>query len=220
MKGLLMKDFQLMKNQGKILIAIFVVNAAFGIFADGNSSFLTAYFTIFLALFTTSTISYDEYDSGYLFLFTLPISRKGYVTGKYVFGILSVLLAWCFGMAVGTADFLRTTPNESLTDWFISGTLYIAVGVIFLSFTIPVRLKFESEKARYANLIAIIAMLVIYTLIMGGIEYLPEAWTENAAAFFNGLGDMGIWICVMTAALVILIISYLCSRRIMEKKEF
>ena len=220
MKGLLMKDFQLMKNQGKILIAIFVVNAAFGFFADGNSSFLTAYFTIFLALFTTSTISYDEYDSGYLFLFTLPISRKGYVTGKYVFGILSVLLAWCFGMAVGTADFLRTTPNESLTDWFISGTLYIAVGVIFLSFTIPVRLKFESEKARYANLIAIIAMLVIYTLIMGGIEYLPEAWTENAAAFFNGLGDMGIWICVMTAALVILIISYLCSRRIMEKKEF
>lgn len=220
MKGLLIKDFQLMKNQGKILIAIFVVNAAFGIFADGNSSFLTAYFTIFLALFTTSTISYDEYDSGYLFLFTLPISRKGYVTGKYVFGILSVLLAWCFGMAVGTADFLRTTPNESLTDWFISGTLYIAVGVIFLSFTIPVRLKFESEKARYANLIAIIAMLVIYTLIMGGIEYLPEAWTENAAAFFNGLGDMGIWICVMTAALVILIISYLCSRRIMEKKEF
>ena len=220
MKGLLMKDFQLMKNQGKILIAIFVVIAAFGIFADGNSSFLTAYFTIFVALFTTSTISYDEYDSGYLFLFTLPISRKGYVTGKYVFGILSVLLAWCFGMAVGTADFLRTTPNESLTDWFISGTLYIAVGVIFLSFTIPVRLKFESEKARYANLIAIIAMLVIYTLIMGGIEYLPESWTENAAAFFNGLGDMGIWICVMTAALVILIISYLCSRRIMEKKEF
>ena len=220
MKGLLMKDFQLMKNQGKILIAIFVVIAAFGIFADGNSSFLTAYFTIFLALFTTGTISYDEYDSGYLFLFTLPISRKGYVTGKYVFGILSVLLAWCFGMAVGTADFLRTTPNESLTDWFISGTLYIAVGVIFLSFTIPVRLKFESEKARYANLIAIIAMLVIYTLIMGGIEYLPESWTENAAAFFNGLGDMGIWICVMTAALVILIISYLCSRRIMEKKEF
>ena len=137
-----------------------------------------------------------------------------------MFGILSVLLAWCFVMAVGTADFLRTTPNESLTDWFISGTLYIAVGVIFLSFTIPVRLKFESEKARYANLIAIIAMLVIYTLIMGGIEYLPESWTANVAAFINGLGDIGIWMCVMTAALVILIISYLCSRRIILHKEF
>ena len=219
MKGLLIKDFQLMKNQGKILIAILVVIAAFGIIADGNSSFLTAYITIFLALFTTSTISYDEYDSGYLFLFTLPVSRRGYVTEKYVFGILSVLIAWCFGMAVGTAAFLRTTPHDSLTDWFISGTLYIAVAVIFLSFMIPLRLKFEAEKARYANLIAVIIMLVLYTLIMGGIEYLPEAWTENAAAFFNGLGDMGIWICVMTAALVILIISYLCSRRIMEKKE-
>ena len=110
-KGLLIKDFQLMKNQGKILIAIFVVIAAFGIFADGNSSFLTAYFTIFVALFTTSTISYDEYDSGYLFLFTLPISRRGYVTEKYVFGILSVLIAWCFGMAVGTAAFLRDNSS-------------------------------------------------------------------------------------------------------------
>lgn len=220
MKGLLMKDFQLMKNQGKIGIAILVVIAAFGIFADGNSSFLTAYFTIFLALFATSTISYDEYDSGYLFLFTLPVSRKGYVAEKYVFGFLSILIAWCFGMAVGTADFLRTTPHDSLTDWFISGTLYIAVAVIFLSFTIPVRLKFEAEMARYANLIAIIAMLVIYTLIMGGIEYLPESWTANVAAFFNGLGDMGIWMCVMTAALVILIISYLCSRRIILHKEF
>ena len=220
MKGLLMKEFQLMKMHGKIVIAILVVIDAVGIFADGNSSFLTAYFTIFLALFATSTISYDEYDSGYLFLFTLPVSRKGYVTEKYVFGFLSILIAWCFGMAVGTADFLRTTPHDSLTDWFISGTLYIAVAVIFLSFTIPVRLKFEAEMARYANLIAIIAMLVIYTLIMGGIEYLPESWTANVAAFFNGLGDMGIWMCVMTAALVILVISYLCSRRIILHKEF
>ena len=63
-------------------------------------------------------------------------------------------------------------------------------------------------------------MLVIYTLIMGGIEYLPESWTANVAAFFNGLGDMGIWMCAMTAALVILIISYLCSRRIILHKEF
>ena len=56
---------------------------------------------------------------------------------------------------------------------------------------IPLRLKFEAEKARYANLIAVIIMLVLYTLIMGGIEYLPEAWTENAAAFFQRTGRYG-----------------------------
>lgn len=180
-----------MKNQGKILIAIFVVIAAFGIFADGNSSFLTAYFTIFVALFTTSTISYDEYDSGYLFLFTLPISRRGYVTEKYVFGILSVLIAWCFGMAVGTAAFLRTTPHDSLTDWFISGTLYIAVAVIFLSFMIPLRLKFEAEKARYANLIAVIIMHGSLYSYHGGIEYLPESWTGKCRLHFST--DWAIW---------------------------
>lgn len=220
MKGLLIKDFQLMKNQGKVLLAIFVMFAVFGIIADGNSSFLTAYITIFLALFTTSTISYDEYDSGYLFLFTLPVGRKGYVTEKYIFGILCVLIAWCFGMAVGTAAFLRTPPHGSLADWFISGTLYIAVAVIFLSFMIPLRLKFEAEKARYANLIAVIVLLVLYTLIAGGIKYLPESWTADAAAFFTELGDRGIWLRIMAAALIALIISYLCSSRIMKKKEF
>ena len=111
MKGLLIKDFQLMKNQGKILIAIFVVIAAFGIIADGNSSFLTAYITIFLALFTTSTISYDEYDSGYLFLFTLPVSRRGYVTEKYVFGILSV--PDCLVLWHGSGDSCFSADNSS-----------------------------------------------------------------------------------------------------------
>ena len=114
MKGLLIKDFQLMKNQGKILIAILVVIAAFGIIADGNSSFLTAYITIFLALFTTSTISYDEYDSGYLFLFTLPISRRGYVTEKLCVRDSQcpdclVLLAWQWGTAAFSADKLLMT---------------------------------------------------------------------------------------------------------------
>ena len=66
MKGLLIKDFQLMKNQGKVLLAIFVMFAVFGIIADGNSSFLTAYITIFLALFTTSTISYDAVSNTHL----------------------------------------------------------------------------------------------------------------------------------------------------------
>ena len=119
----------------------------------------------------------------------------------------------------GDSCFSATTPHDSLTDWFISGTLYIAVAVIFLSFMIPLRLEFEAENARYANLIAVIIMLVLYTLLWED-RISAGSLTENAVAFFNGLGDMGIWICVMTAALVILIISYMCSRRIMEKKEF
>lgn len=220
MRGLLLKDLKLLKNQGKILFVIIVVIGMFMLISDGNPSFMTAYITIFLALFTTSTISYDEYDSGYLFVFTLPVSRKGYVKEKYVFGLLSSLAAWCIGMAVGTAAFLRMSPHGSIKDWLLSGVLYIAVAVVFLSLMIPLRLKFEAEKARYANLAVIIVTLVLYTFIRWGMQYVPESWKINAAAFLAGMGDMGIWICIMATALAVLIISYFCSKHIILHKEF
>ena len=34
------------------------------------------------------TLSYDEFDRGYSFLFTLPVSKRGYVKEKYVLGLL------------------------------------------------------------------------------------------------------------------------------------
>lgn len=220
MKGLLIKDLKLLKNQGKILFIIFAVMGMFVLISDSNPGFLAAYITIFLALFTTSTISYDEYDSGYLFVFTLPVSRKGYVREKYVFGLLSAVTAWCIGMSAGTAALLRMPSHGSLKDWFLSGVLYIAVAVIFLGFMIPLRLKFEAEKARYANLIAVIAILALYILARGCMQYLPASWKVNTAAFFAGLGDMGIWLCIMVTALVVLTVSYLCSRHIISHKEF
>lgn len=220
MRGLLIKDLRLLKNQGKILFVIIVVMGVLVLISDSNPSFLAAYITIFLAIFTISTISYDEYDNGYLFVLTLPVSRKGYVREKYVFGLLSAVIAWCIGMSAGTAVLLRMSSHGSLKDWFLSGVLYIAVAVIFLGFMIPLRLKFEAEKARYANLTAIIVMLILYTVGRGCMQYLPASWKANIAAFFAGLGDMGIWLCVMVTALVVLIISYLCSSHIISQKEF
>lgn len=40
------------------------------------------------SMFSLSTISYDEFDNGNAFLFSLPITRKGYVIEKYIFGIM------------------------------------------------------------------------------------------------------------------------------------
>ncbi len=45
-------------------------------------------------LFTLSTISYDEFDNGNAFLFSLPITRAGYVVEKYCFALILALSAW------------------------------------------------------------------------------------------------------------------------------
>ena len=89
MKGLLIKDIRLMKSQGAVLLGLLVIVAIFmGFVSDVSPSFVVTYITIFLSIFTATTISYDEFDNCYLFLMTLPITRKKYVNEKYVFGIL------------------------------------------------------------------------------------------------------------------------------------
>ena len=83
MKGLLIKDIRLMKGQSTILLALLILVAVFtGVVSDVSPSFVVAYITIFLSIFVASTISYDEYDHGYLFLMTLPITRNKYVNEK------------------------------------------------------------------------------------------------------------------------------------------
>lgn len=58
-------------------------------FTLGSATFVVGYIILVFGLFALNTISYDEMDNGYAFLFTLPISRADYVKEKYVYGILS-----------------------------------------------------------------------------------------------------------------------------------
>ena len=63
MKGLLIKDLQLMKNQGKGLIAILLVVAVFLGMSGMSPGFVTSYITLVFSIFTATSISYDEFDN-------------------------------------------------------------------------------------------------------------------------------------------------------------
>ncbi len=72
MKGLLIKDFRLMKTQIRMFLIFIAIAVAMAISAD-DTSFMIGFITFVFSLFTLSTISYDEFDNGNAFLFTLPI---------------------------------------------------------------------------------------------------------------------------------------------------
>ena len=74
MKGLLIKDFKLMKNQKNFFFIMIFIAAAM-LFAEFESTFVVSYFTMIASMFVLSTISYDEYDNGYAFLFSMPFSE-------------------------------------------------------------------------------------------------------------------------------------------------
>ena len=83
MKGLLIKDLKLMKNNGKNLLLVFlIIGTMMGIMTKELYA-AVGYVTFIFTLFTVNTISYDENEHGYTYLFSLPVNKKIYVREKY-----------------------------------------------------------------------------------------------------------------------------------------
>lgn len=222
MKGLLIKDFRLMKNQKNFFILVFIM-ALFLIFTNGESassgSFVLTYIGFISAFFAVSTISYDEYNNGYVFLFTFPFERKNYVLEKYVFGIITGLV----GMAVVLICFVIYTalknPSADIKEiLFISG---ITIGLLFffLSIMLPIQLKFGAEKGRIAMSITFICIFAAFYVIIkkagaksDKLNYIVELTDK--------LGIFGIMTVVILVSVIVIVISAAVSIHIMQNKEF
>ena len=167
MKGLLIKDFKLMKGQKNFFLAIVAIALAMITLSPGTS-FAIGFLGFVGSLFSLSSISYDEFDNGNAFLFSLPITRKEYVLEKYTFGVLC-------GIA---SLFFRNTHQlflpSSLQTKAISGKLFLTactllpVILLLLSIMLPFVLKFGGEKGR----IAILGMMGF--LFVAGILFLQK----------------------------------------------
>lgn len=98
MKGLWTKDIRLISSQQKNLAVIWLVAAGILIATD-QISFAITYTSVVTIMTAISTISYDTFDNGNAFLFTLPFSRKEYTREKYLFslfwGMITVIGVYC-----------------------------------------------------------------------------------------------------------------------------
>lgn len=93
MKGLLIKDIKLIKTRGIFILFVVAAYAVLQLGA-GNSEMSVGLTTLILSIFSITSITYDEYDNGMPFLFTLPITRREYVREKYVFGFALATITW------------------------------------------------------------------------------------------------------------------------------
>ncbi len=220
MKGLLIKDFQLAKTQGKMLLIVALVIGVFMEIAGMSEGFVTGYITIIMSVFAATSISYDEYENCFSFLLVLPVSRKEYVNEKYVFSGILIFSAWLVGLTVGSVfRIIRGEPVLS-AEWLAGCFSYITVAVVFLSLMLPLRLKFEGEKGRVVLPLTIAAMGI---LIYGGVRLADLAGidvTGSSIKILNQMGAAGIMAMLVIIPVAAAVISWICSRHILEKKEF
>lgn len=217
MTGLIIKDLKLLKAQRNFFL-LFIAMAIVMQINMENASFIIGYMTLCGSMAVLNTISYDEFDNGNPFLFSLPISRKGYALEKYIFGfitggaslLLAVIVSIIFGIVKNTF---------SAYDTAITAIVYLSLLAIMLSVMLPIQLKFGGEKRMYvifagAGVFAVFGFLALKGSRLLGIDL--DSLAES-------LSTVSSWVMALSAAAIAalaVLISIRISISIMNKKEF
>lgn len=214
MRGLLLKDFYLMAGQKRFFIIVFAIAVLF--FLTGqNEEFIVGYVTMLCGIFAVTTIHYDEFNKGNIFLFTLPFQRKQYAVEKYLFGIIAGGAAWIASFAV--VMILGYGRGElDIREWGVPMLTYFLVLLLMLAVMIPIELKFGAEKGKLATFVLFFAVFGIFFLVTNASE---EAGIDlSALAGQMNLAKLALGAVLVT--LLVLVFSVSASIKIMEKKQF
>lgn len=218
MKGLLVKDFKLMMLQKNFLLLILAIVIGMMILSD-DMVFPIGFLSFIASLFTVSTISYDDFENGNAFLFTLPITRNNYVIEKYSLGLLFGCIAWILATVLGI---IVTVSKDILpvTDLVQSSLIILPMMIVVQAIMLPFQLKFGGDKGRIAMIGAFGALAVISIVIVKGAEAIFKV---DLISLLDSLPtvSMGVFLAsTIIIALLMLLISMKISLSIMHKKEF
>ena len=205
MKGLLIKDFKLMKMQKNFFLMMIAIVIAISFFQN-EMSFPLGFLPFVISLFSLSTISYDEFDNGNAFLFSLPITRKDYVKEKYMLSFLLGFASLSFGILITcVAGFLKGDTIPADIIW--AALIILSSVIIIQAIMLPLQLKYGAEKARIA--------------LMGTFGLIFAAGVDTAILAKLSALHVGIFIAAITLiAAIFLFLSMQVAIKIVEKKEF
>ena len=213
MKGLLIKDLYLIFQKKTVLmylICCMLMGFSMGV------TLIVSYLAIIMCISGVGTISYDEHDNGYPFLFSLPIDRKTYVREKFVLCLSLTFVGVLFGALIMMAASLMGLDDLVMSDIPLY-LLPICAGLLVICSTmITIEICFGAEKGR-------IVMMMIYGAAIFITVLLGKTGLLNVSSLACFLSIIPGWILVIAAASLIALLVYvmyrLCIRK-MEKKEF
>ena len=191
-RGLLEKDFRLFFRQGSNLFLVLVVLALFFILTGKTgATFIAMYIPSVMAVYSGNTISYDENEHGYTYLFSLPVNKKIYVREKYMFSFIMTVFGWGIGViCAGIAVFIK--PGEVFDlEMLAMELITIFVFQAIAGIVIAIRLRFAGEKGRFALPIAV---LIVFAscYIIGSFVTANSGLKESISYMIGETGDFEI----------------------------
>ena len=216
MRGLLEKDLRLLMHSKQTFVFSLALAVVLGV--TQKSTFILGYLTFFISAILVSTLSYDEMDHGFAFLFTLPINRKIYVREKYVFCMGGAVIVWSLMMMLYVIILnVRDTP-AAISEDVLNGLSFLPIIIFFLSLLIPMQLKFGVEKSRFV-MIGVFIFVVKMIYFLADKSGMLDGNSAVEMSPFDLIGDLAVDVIGLLIAAGLAVVSYLCSCQIMKKKE-
>lgn len=201
MKGLLIKDFLLMKNYKKVAMFMLII----GIFVGMNDvSFASGDILVFVSILSMSTITYDEANHGLNTLFTLPITRSDYVKEKYLFSLIIT------GIGFVLVAILNCFSQSSFLETFV----ILSTSLLLLSISLPFQLKEGNEKGRIVLFVVVFGFIFLFVFLN---QFIPKFF-ESIEAVLNTMNPTMFSLGLLLTSFILYFVSMMISIRVYNKR--
>ena len=153
MKGLLLKDWYMMKKYCRAYLLIAVVFIAVSLFSYDNM-FFVFYPCLLCGMIPVNLLGYDERSRWMQYSGTLPYTKTQIVSGKYLIGLLSQITI-LVATGVAQAAKMLIAHNFELGDFAVLMLLMLIVSTLTSSICLPFVFKLGVEKGRTAYYVMI-----------------------------------------------------------------
>ena len=217
MAGLIEKDIRILLQRKQVIVLFMVIAIILGFSMGGT--FVVGYTTFCILILAVSTISYDEFDNGFSFLMTLPVTRQIYVMEKYILCAICGVVAWIFSLAICICENQYKQAIVVTEDLFIEAVIMLPAVLLVMDMMIPVQLKYGSEKSR----VVMITIIGIVMVVGVGVKKVVETLDLPLALLFEklqGITDMQMLIGCIVFTIAATMLSLAISVKIINNKEF
>lgn len=148
MRGLLLKDFYMMRKYCRSYLLIAAVFIAIS-FAGGDNMFFIFYPCLLCGMIPVNLLGYDERSRWVQYSGTLPYTKGQIVSGKYLIGLMTQIAML---IITGIAQAVRMHMNGTfqLSNYIVLMLMLLIMATMSSSIILPFIFKLGVEKGRIA----------------------------------------------------------------------
>ena len=153
MKGLLLKDWYMMKKYCRAYLLITAVFIAVSVVSDDNL-FFVFYPCLLCGMIPVNLLGYDERSRWMQYSCTMPYTRTQIVSGKYLIGLFSQIAML---IVTGIVQSIKMTVSGSFVfgEFAVLMLLLLTTATLTSSISLPFIFKLGVEKGRTAYYVMI-----------------------------------------------------------------